>query len=69
MLQTQGIYGNLWWRYRIPGYGDLDWRKVISALIDIDYKGGIIIENEDPLLPGKNGTLSGAKYLNTILST
>lgn len=67
MLQCQGIYGNLWWRYRIPGYGDLDWRKVTSALMDVGYEGGIIIENEDPILPGNRGTILGAKYLRTIL--
>lgn len=67
MLQAQGIYGNLWWRYRIPGYGDLNWRKVLSALMDAGYKGGIILENEDPLLPGKAGILQGARYLRPLL--
>jgi sugar phosphate isomerase/epimerase len=67
MLQAQGIYGNLWWRYRIPGYGDLNWAKVISALLDAGYKGGIIIENEDPLFPGKKGILMGASYLRQFL--
>ncbi|MEM2905685.1 MAG: sugar phosphate isomerase/epimerase [Candidatus Bathyarchaeia archaeon] len=67
MLQAQGIYGNLWWRYRIPGYGDLNWRKVISALMDIGYKGGIIIENEDPNFPGREGILLGAQYLRPLL--
>lgn len=67
MLQAQGIYGNLWWRYRIPGYGDLDWRKVLSALMDIGYKGGIIIENEDPNFPGREGILLGAQYLRPLL--
>jgi len=67
MLQAQGIYGNLWWRYRIPGYGDLNWPKIISALMDTGYKGGIIVENEDPLFPGKEGVLLGAKYLRKII--
>jgi len=67
MLQAQGIYGNLWWRYRIPGYGDLNWAKIISALMDIGYKGGIIVENEDPLFPGKQGVLLGAKYLRNFI--
>ncbi|MEM2926785.1 MAG: sugar phosphate isomerase/epimerase [Candidatus Bathyarchaeia archaeon] len=67
MLQAQGIYGNLWWRYRIPGYGDLNWPKVISALMDVGYMGGIILENEDPLFPGKKGVLMGAKYLRDLI--
>jgi sugar phosphate isomerase/epimerase len=67
MLQAQGIYGNLWWRYRIPGYGDLNWARIISALMDIGYNGGIIIENEDPLFPGKEGVLMGAKYLRNLI--
>jgi len=67
MLQAQGIYGNLWWRYRIPGFGDLNWAKIVSALMDIGYKGGIIIENEDPLFPGREGVLLGAKYLRQFL--
>ncbi len=67
MLQAQGIYGNLWWRYRIPGYGDLNWRSVLSALMDIGYRGGIIIENEDPIIPGRPGILQGARYLRSVL--
>jgi sugar phosphate isomerase/epimerase len=49
------VYGNHvggWWRFRVPGYGDVDWRRIFIALDDIGYKGGMVIEHEDPILSG-----------------
>jgi sugar phosphate isomerase/epimerase len=66
-LARQGIFGNSWWRYRLPGMGDLDWRPILSALSQIGYDGPISIENEDPLCPGFPGIAWSAAHLNNLL--
>jgi len=67
MLAYQGIFGNKWWRYRIPGYGALNWASIISALLDIGFKGSIDIENEDTVLPGLGGIALGRKHINQYM--
>ena len=67
MLAYQGIFGNKWWRYRIPGYGALNWASIISALLDIGFKGSIDIENEDPVLPGLGGIALGRKHISQFM--
>jgi sugar phosphate isomerase/epimerase len=66
-LARQGVLGNDWWRYRLPGLGQVDWVSVMSALRDIGYDGIIAIENEDPLCPGLNGVAWAADFLRTRL--
>jgi len=66
-LSRQGILGNGWWRYRLPGLGALDWKAIFSALGDIGYDGIIAIENEDPLCPGTPGVRWAADYLRAQL--
>jgi sugar phosphate isomerase/epimerase len=66
-LARQGILGNGWWRYRLPGLGELDWSAIFSALADIGYDGVIAIENEDPLCPGAEGVRWAADYLRAHL--
>ncbi|MDP8908436.1 MAG: sugar phosphate isomerase/epimerase [Chloroflexota bacterium] len=62
-LARQGILGSGWWRYRLPGLGQLDWRVILSALREIDYRGAVVIENEDPIYPGLAGAAWSASYL------
>lgn len=66
-LARQGILGNGWWRYRLPGYGALDWRAIFSALADVGYDGIVSIENEDPLIPGRAGVKVAAAHLRSCL--
>ena len=66
-LARQGILGNGWWRYRLPGLGELDWKAIFSALRDVGYDGIIAIENEDPLCPGIPGVRWAADYLRAQL--
>lgn len=66
-LAAQGILGNGWWRYRLPGLGALDWKAIFSALRDVGYDGIISIENEDPLCPGTPGVRWAADYLRSQL--
>jgi sugar phosphate isomerase/epimerase len=66
-LFMQGVLGNNWWRYRIPGMGELNWRALISALLEVGYSGAIDIENEDPIFPGLPGCALASRYLASIL--
>lgn len=62
-LAAQGILGNGWWRYRLPGCGDLDWAAILTALRDIGFDGALDIENEDPHSLGLAGVAWSAAYL------
>jgi len=62
-LARQGILGNAWWRYRLPGLGGLDWRAILSTLKEIGYVGDLAIENEDPVYLGLAGAAWSANYL------
>ena len=66
-LARQGILGNDWWRYRLPGLGSVPWPEVFSALRDVGYDGTVAIENEDPLCPGLAGVAWAADYLRRVL--
>lgn len=66
-LAKQGVTGNSWWRYRLPGQGQADWIAILSALRDIGYTGGLSIENEDPLALGLEGAAWAANYLRQCL--
>ena len=66
-LARQGILGNDWWRYRLPGLGSVPWPEVFSALRDVGYDGVVAIENEDPLCPGLAGVAWAAEYLRGVL--
>ncbi len=66
VLARQGIFGNAWWRYRLPGLGAVNWRDVLSALKDTGYDSVIAIENEDPLFLGLDGVAWSANYLRTV---
>ncbi len=48
-LAVKGIYGEGWWRYRLPGWGQVDWPGFFTALREVGYSGAIGIEPEDPL--------------------
>ncbi len=62
-LARQGIMGNTWWRYRLPGRGDLDWGAILATLDEIGYSGPVSIENEDPDFLGLDGVAWSAEYL------
>jgi sugar phosphate isomerase/epimerase len=66
-LAKQGITGNAWWRYRLPGQGQANWPAILSALRDVGYTGGLSIENEDPLFLGLAGAAWAADYLRGCL--
>ncbi len=66
-LAKQGITGNAWWRYRLPGQGQANWPAILSALREVGYQGGLSIENEDPMCPGLAGAAWAANYLRRCM--
>ena len=48
-LAVKGIYGQGWWRHRLPGWGSVDWVAFFTVLREIGYDGPVGIEMEDPL--------------------
>jgi sugar phosphate isomerase/epimerase len=67
VLRRQGILGNAWWRYRLPGHGELHWESIIASLHEVGYHGTIDIENEDPEFPGLAGCAAAVQYLTPLL--
>ena len=55
MLYRQGIIGNWWWQYRVPGRGQLNWSTIIGALWESGYDYVLCVENEDRGFPGHRG--------------
>lgn len=65
----EGAYSN-WWRFRIPGWGNVDWKKIFTILYDINYKGDITIEHEDPVFSGSRtdqGLRMGLRFLREFV--
>jgi sugar phosphate isomerase/epimerase len=61
-------YGDMNWRYTIPGHGLSDWKTILKILVDKGYKGCISIELEDHFyndteVDQKQGILQGVKFL------
>lgn len=68
-LKRKGIMGENWWRFRIPGWGDVDWKAIFSVLAEINYKGDIIIEHEDPFFRGpyvREGLARSLKFIREM---
>jgi sugar phosphate isomerase/epimerase len=69
-LGKVGIYGQGWWRYRVPGLGQVDWQAIAGALRDIGYDAGMVIEHEDPVYEGERfeeGLTLGLSFLKKLL--
>ena len=67
MLFRQGIIGNWWWQYRIPGRGQLSWGTIVGALNYAGYDYVLDVENEDRELPGPEGIDLGRRYLSKFV--
>lgn len=50
LLSDSGIFGPLWWRYRVPGKGQIDWRQLIEALKLYGYEGAFSIKLDDEFI-------------------
>ena len=67
MLFRQGIIGNWWWQYRVPGRGQLNWGTIIGALLESGYDYVLCVENEDRGMPGLAGFALGCRHLRQYL--
>ncbi len=67
MLYRQGIIGNWWWQYRVPGRGQLNWGTVIGSLLESGYDYVLCVENEDRGMPGLEGIAYGCRHLRQFL--
>ncbi len=67
MLFRQGIIGNWWWQYRVPGRGQLNWGTIIGALMESGYNYVLCVENEDRGAPGLEGFAIGCRHLRQFL--
>ena len=68
MLFRQGILGNWWWQYRVPGRGQLNWGTIIGALYEVGYDYVLCVENEDRGCPGLEGFDVGRRHLAQFLT-
>jgi len=71
VLRREGILGEGWWRYRIPGWGEVDWTGMFAALADVRYEGDMIIEHEDPVFDGEQfeqGLRLGLRHLRKYMA-
>ncbi len=64
-------FGNMSWRYTIPGQGQVRWVEIMKTLKANKYKGMVSIELEDASFNGteageKHGILAGAQYLEAV---
>ncbi len=67
MRFRQGIIGNWWWQYRVPGRGQLNWGTIIGALLESGYDYVLCVENEDRGIPGREGLALGGRHLRQFL--
>ncbi len=54
-LAVEGIDGEGWWRYTLPGWGELNWAALIAGLQQANYTGCLSIEHEDALWDRNEG--------------
>jgi sugar phosphate isomerase/epimerase len=65
LLVDSGMYGPLWWRYRMPGKGQVDWGQLIEALKLYDFSGTISVHLDDEFVSSEHEELE--KALDTSL--
>jgi sugar phosphate isomerase/epimerase len=67
LLNDSGIYGPLWWRYRLPGKGQVDWTQLVEALKLYDFKGTFSIHLDDEFVAADHESLEEALKASTRL--
>jgi sugar phosphate isomerase/epimerase len=60
LLVDSGMYGPLWWRYRMPGKGQVDWGQLIEALKLYDFNGTISVHLDDEFVTSEHEELENA---------
>ncbi len=54
-LAREGIDGDGWWRYVLPGWGELNWALILAELQRSHYGGSLSIEHEDAVWDRSEG--------------
>ena len=72
-LAREGIDGDGWWRYTLPGWGELNWATLLAELQRVDYAGCLSIEHEDAVWDRNEGQilqslLLSKRYLEQFLA-
>jgi sugar phosphate isomerase/epimerase len=60
LLNDSGMYGPLWWRYRMPGKGQVDWSQLIELLKLYDFAGTFSIHLDDEFIGEEEEDLGDA---------
>jgi sugar phosphate isomerase/epimerase len=60
LLNDSGMYGPLWWRYRLPGKGQVDWTQLVEALKLYDFQGTFSIHLDDEFVADDHESLEQA---------
>ena len=55
VLAREGIDGDGWWRYVLPGWGELNWALIMAELQRTGYRGCLSIEHEDAVWDRSEG--------------
>lgn len=63
-LAREGIDGEGWWRYVLPGWGELNWARILAGLQGAGYRGALSVEQEDAAWEGSEG-----QVLQSLLMT
>lgn len=64
-----GVTGGAF-RFRIPGWGEIDWCSFFTALVEVGYRGAMVIEHEDDVFSGddyEEGFRLGFRYLKPLI--
>jgi sugar phosphate isomerase/epimerase len=56
-LAAEGIDGEGWWRYTLPGWGELSWPLLLAELQRAGYQGCLSIEQEDDVWDKSEGQI------------
>lgn len=72
-LAIEGIDGEGWWRYTLPGWGELNWALLLAELQKVNYTGCLSIEHEDAVWDRSEGQilqslLLSKRYLEQYLA-
>jgi sugar phosphate isomerase/epimerase len=72
-LAEEGIDGEGWWRYTLPGWGELNWATIIAQLQQTGFAGCLSIEHEDAVWDRSEGEilqslLWSRRYLEQFLA-
>ncbi len=64
MLKDSGMYGPLWWRYRLVGKGKVDWQQLIELLKLYHFTGTFSLRMDDEFIVGDTTSLEEALDLS-----